>query len=274
MNTVKYLGFVGLAAAGLFATQAFATTCPTGTQGNPVCISTTGGDGPNTSLQDELNAITTSGPDINVYNGQYTPSSYWTIGATGGSENKILLELAGNASTNTFGIFDPSNTSNYLQLFSGPASAGWSTLLAQSGNTFTATYFDQNNVYQGQQSITINGNLFGYYLGAASDTPTYFSDPSKNPAFGPTYPNGMPQMAAYAGNGQTYLNGKPFLSGEYLLAWEDKTGSASDLDYNDFVVLVESVKAVPEPAALGMFGFGMLLIGAAVGFRRRRFNIG
>ena len=275
MNTVKYLGFVGLAAAGLFAAQAFAITCPTGTQGAPTCVATTGGDGPNSSLQDQLNAMTTSGPDINVYNGQYVPSSYWTIGATGGSENKILLELAGNAPTNTFGIFDPSNTGNYLQLFSGPASAGWSTLLSQTGNTFTATYFNASNVFQGQASITINGNLFGYYLGAASNSPTFFSDASKNEVGGTTYPGGMPHMLAYAGDGQTYLNGKPFLSGEYLLAWEDKPWGQSDLDYNDFVVLVESVQAVPEPAALGMFGFGVLLLGAAVGFsRRRRFNIG
>lgn len=270
MNTIKSLGLVGLAVSAMFAGQAFATVCPTGTQGAPTCIATTGGDGPNTSLQDQLNNMTTSGPDINVYNDQYVPSSYWTIGATGGSENKILLELAGNAPTNTFGIFDPSNTSNYLQLFSGPASAGWSTLLSQSGNTFTATYFDANNVVLGQNHITINGNLFGYYLGAASNSPTFFSDASKNEIGGTTYPNGMPHMVAYAGDGQTYLNGKPFLSGEYLLAWEDKTWGQSDLDYNDFVVLVESVKAVPEPAALGMFGLGVLLLGGFTVLRRRR----
>jgi hypothetical protein len=47
------------------------------------------------------------------------------------------------------------------------------------------------------------------------------------------------------------------------------------MDYNDFVVMVESVHPVPEPASLGMFGLGVLLLGAAVGLnRRRRFNIG
>lgn len=273
MNTVKSLGFAALAATALIASQAFATTCPAGTQGAPTCIATTGGDGPNSSLQDQLNAMTTSGPDINVYNGQYVPSSYWKLGATLGSENKILLELAGNASTNTFGIFDPSNPSNYLQLFNGPASAGWSTLLSQSGNTFTATYFDASNHIVGtQQSITINGNVFGYYLGAASNNPTFFSDASKNETGGSTYPNGMPHMVAYAGDGQTYLNGHPFLSGEYLLAWEDKPWGQSDLDYNDFVVLVESVKAVPEPTALGMFGLGVLLLGGFATLRRRSFK--
>ena len=278
MNTVKYLGFVGLAAAGLFAAQALATTCPVNkdgfqTMGNPVCIAPQGDDGPGTGLQDQLNAITTSGPQINVYTGQTSPSAYWQIGATGGSENKLMLEIAGNANSNTFGIFDPSNHGNMLQLFSGSASAGWSTLLQQNGSTFTATYFDGNGVFVSQNHITLNGNTFGYYLQGPGGM--FYSDNSLNEAGGTTYPNGMPHEATYAGNGQTKINGKKFLAGEFIMAWEDTTWGNSDLDYNDFVVMVESVHPVPEPAALGMFGFGMLLIGAAVGLnRRRRFNIG
>ena len=272
MNTIKSLALVGVAATALFAAQAFGTVCPPGTQGSPTCIATTGGDGPGTSLQQQLNDMTTSGPDINVYTGQYTPSSYWSIGASDSSVNKILLELAGNASTNTFGIYDPSNPANYLQLFSGPATAGYSTLLTQVGNTFIATYFNGSGHFEGQSEITINGNVFGYYLGAASATPTFFSDPTLNEAGGGTYPNGMHHMVAYAGNGQTYLNGKSFLSGEYLLAWEDLPWGSSDLDYNDFVVLVESVHAVPEPGVLGMFGLGALLMGLFAGLRRRSWN--
>ncbi|MDE2270366.1 MAG: PEP-CTERM sorting domain-containing protein [Xanthomonadaceae bacterium] len=273
MNTIKSLGLVGLAATALIATQAFATTCPINnvgqqTMGSPTCIAPYGQDGAGTGLQDELNAITTSGPDINVYTGQYQPSSFWSIGASGGSENKILLEIAGNANKNTFGIFDPTNPNNYLQLFSGPASAGWSTLLSQTGNTYTATYFNGSDVYQGQSSITINGNLFGYYLSGPGGT--FYSDPSMNETGGTVYPNGMPHMVTYAGTGQTYLNGKKFLSGEYLLAWEDSAWGKSDLDYQDFVVLVESVHSVPEPAVLGMFGLGVLLIGGLAALRRRQ----
>ena len=62
-------------------------------------------------------------------------------------------------------------------------------------------------------------------------------------------------------------NGK-FTNGEYLQAWED----GDDFDYNDFVVIVESVHPVPEPAVLGMFGIGALLIGFAAS-RRRRENV-
>lgn len=273
MNTIKSLTLVGLATTALFATQAFATACPAGTQGSPTCISTTSTDGPGKDLQTQLNNMTTSGPNIDVYNGQASPSAYWSIGASGQSANKIMLEIAGNAGSNTFGIFDKSNAGNYLQLFSGGASAGWSTLLAQIGNVFTATYFNGSGIFQSQSSITINGNEFGYYLGATGSGPAFYSDPTMNAPAGSLYPDGMRNMVAYAGNGQTYLNGKNFLSGETLLAWEDQAFRNSDLDYNDFVVLVESVHAVPEPGVLGMFGLGALLIGGFVGMRRRYLKV-
>jgi hypothetical protein len=269
----KYLGLLGLIAASLFATQAFATTCPTGKMGSPVCIATASSDGAGKDLQNQLNNITTSGPDINVYNGQTSPSAYWQVAASGTSANKIVMEIAGNANTNTFGIFDPTNSSNYLQLFAGSATTGWTTVLMQIGNQFTATYYNNIGGITGQNSMTLSGNTVGYYLGAASDTPTFYSDPTMNAPGGTTYPNGMPHMAAYAGNGTTYLNNAQFALGEYLLAWDDQVFSKSDLDYNDFVVLVESVHPVPEPAVLGMFGLGLLLIGGFELSRRRRYNV-
>ena len=288
MNTVKYLGFVGLAAAGLFAAQAFATTCPTApatgtqTQGGPVCIAPSGQDGPNTGLNNYFGpggSLIASGPGINVYNGQHTPSAYWSIGGTGISANKIVLEIAGNANSNSFGIFDPTNSANQLQLFSGSASAGWSTVLMNmGGGNYSVSYYNASGVFQSQTSATFGTtNLFGYYLSGPGGT--FFSNASMNETGGTTYPNGMPHMVAYEGNNTTTLKtGNTtglFLSNEFLLAWEDTAWATSDLDYNDFVVLVESVHSVPEPATLGMFGFGVLLIGAAVGLsRRRRFNIG
>lgn len=279
MNKRTSLSLAGIAAAALFAGQAFATVCPnapatgTPTQSGPICIAPVGQDGAGTGLQDQLNGITVSGPGIDVYNDQYQPSSWWSIGATGNSENKIVLEIAGNASVNTFGIFDPTNASNHLQLFGGGASAGWSTQLANlGGGNYMVTNYNAAGIYQGQTSATFGvTNLFGYYL----DTPdgTFYSVPGMNPNSNATYPGGVPHMVAYAGDGSTKLNihgvaGK-FLPNEFLLAWEDTLWANSDLDYNDFVVIVESVDPIPEPAALGMFGFGVLLLGVIVGLRRR-----
>lgn len=282
MNKFKIWGLVGLAATALFASQAFATPCPaapvggSATQGTPVCIATTSTDGAGDSLQDQLNDITLSGPGINVYTQQAIPSSFWSIGATGSSENKIVLEIAGNASKNTFGIFDPTDPSTHLQLFSGPASAGWTTTLTNlGGGHYTANYFNASAGYQGGASAAFGiTNEFGYYLDGPGGF--FFSDPAMNETGGTTYPNGMPHMVSFEGDGATTLQtgatSGTFLPNEYLLAWEDQPFSKSDLDYNDFVVLVESVHPVPEPAVLGMFGLGILMIGLFAGIRRRRHN--
>ncbi len=281
MNMCKHLSIVGLAATALFAGQALATVCPTApqtgvqTQGGPVCIAPVGTDGAGSGLQDQLDSMTVSGPGIDVYNNQSTPSAYWQIGATGHSENNILLEIAGNANTNTFGIFDPSDPGNVLELFSGNAGSGWSTSLGIIGNTYTATYFDQNGVYAGQAQASFGASVFGYYLGTEAYG-LFYSDASMNEAGGNTYPDGMSHMVAFAGDGENTINNGQhtgvFLPNEFILAWEDSPWSNSDLDYNDFVVMVESVRPVPEPAVLGMFGFGVLLVGAGVALRRRRMS--
>ena len=279
MNTIKYLGVAGLAAVGLFATQAFATTCPTApgtgtqTQGAPVCIAPVGTDGAGTGLQALLDGITQSGtPNIDVYHGQTSPSAYWSTSASGLGENRIMFEIAGYANTNSFGIFDPTNTQNRLELFGGPAGHNAATTLMWNGDgSFTAYYLDGS----GDSATATFGatNLFGYYLDNGHGE-VFYSVLGLNS-------DGTPHMVAYQGNGQTRLDNvktgqyATFGISDYILAWEDLPFGASDLDYNDFVVMVESVHPVPEPATLGMFGFGVLLIGAAVGLnRRRRFNIG
>lgn len=158
-------------------------------------------------------------------------------------------------------------------MFSGPASAGWSTTLQNLGSgNYTATYLNAGGVVQGQQSAHFGAtNLFGYYLSGPGGT--FYSDPTMNQDSGSSYANGTPHMVAYEGNNKTVLKtgntSGTFLSNEWLLAWEDQPFMNSDLDYNDFVVLVESVHPVPEPAVLGMFGLGVLLLGGFAALRRR-----
>ena len=181
-----------------------------------------------------------------------------------------MLEIAGNANTNTFGIYDLSNPGITFQLFSGPASAGATVaLMYNGGGIFSAGGLTS--------SAFGSGNSFGYYLGAAAGN--FYSNPSLNaPGTGGYFPGGMQQFVEYQGNGSTLQTGGGqtlFDPSMYLQSWEGQPFSNSDLDYNDFVVLVTANprQNVPEPAALGMFGLGALMIGVAVGLRRRREDV-
>ncbi len=184
--------------------------------------------------------------------------SYWSVGATGGSVSTMIIEVAGFAQNNMFGIY---NSGQYVQLFNGSATNGDQALLSikEDGSVY---------VNFADTGVDFSGNVFGFYINNIVDSGSglFHSDSSLNE-------NGVDHMLAYQGLDTDFVKLPTLAAGlwtdnEYILAFEDLYGGG-DLDYTDMVLMVESVNPVPEPATMLLFGMGLL---GLAGVTRRKIN--
>ena len=202
------------------------------------------------SLQQVLNSLVVSGPGVDAYLDQ-TDYALFTNGASGGSVATFIIELSGNAASNSFGIYSSGNAANKAQIFSGVAGSGSMALVSFAANGDILVNF--------QVVASGFGSSFGFYID--NGYTTYYSEDSLN--------NGAAMALIYQGDGVTVKKAPGYAPGlwspnEFIIAFED--GMDQFTDFNDLVVMVESIVPVPAPAAalLGMVGL------AAVGYIKRR----
>ena len=264
-----------------------------------LCLSTapamaaTFGDG-GASLQGVLDDITTSSSDpwdgtpgnssVNVTTENLSDSldSLWMLTDVQGAAT-MIIELAGFAADNEFGIYESGDVSNKVTVFDGSHVAGdiaTVKFLSDGKLRVNVTDPDDNLLNTYTSADPFAGNAFGFYLDSTDNAAVggglFYSDTSLNTA------DGLDHMYAYQGEGDMVLLpeqmfSKQWTPGGFVLAWEDLVGpygdpyggttGKSDRDFTDMVLMIESINPVPVPGAvlLGILGL------SAAGIKLRRF---
>lgn len=192
------------------------------------------------TLQGYLN---TADGGINVLTDQ-DAAQRWSTTISQNSTFTVQVELTGNAAGNSLGIYNAAAAVPALyQVFPGAATAGWfavASFRTTPTQRVIINLFDDTAVLQGSTTyLGANGSDFGFYLTGASGT--FYSQDARNPG-------GEAQALAFGGTG---IN-----TGNWFLCFEEGDVStfngatqASDQDYDDAVLFLESVNPTPVARA-------------------------
>jgi hypothetical protein len=186
-----------------------------------------------TTLQAYLNS---QGESINTLTDQ-VDGQVWNTSVSGNATFTLMIELTANAANNAIGVYNAGVPAPALRnIFPGGASAGWFATAHFGGGNLTVTVFDQNSVIQGQITYAgVNANAFGFYLVGPGGT--FYSEDAKNPG-------GKPRILTFLGTGPNF--------GDWWECFEDSNGATATSDFDDAVLLLQSV--VPTPTSASTWG--------------------
>lgn len=169
----------------------------------------------------------------------------------------LFVEFAGNAPINKFGIWfgnDQSNIVRYDLLLGGATSGSFAGVSIGAGKLDVIGLGCGTVVActapTGLLDAGISPTEFGFYFQTNSGPVIYSLD------------------ALNAGNEARFLSFQAGDTTNWAFAYEDLALAGSDRDYNDMVVKVESIVAVPEPSTWALMAGGLGGLGWIV--RRRR----
>ena len=189
------------------------------------------------TLQGYLNS---KGETINVLTDQQD-AQIWSQSASGNGALTLMVELSADAGVNSFGLYNASNpTPPLYQVFPAAASAGWFAIMSfrTLPDRVVVNLFDATAALQGTTTyLGIDANNFGFYEQNGNTGLVLYSQDGRNPGL-------AAQMLAYQGTGINL--------GEWWLCFEDAPLANSDRDYDDAVMILESVNPLATvPATLG-----------------------
>ena len=179
--------------------------------------------------------LTGVGESINVLTDQSSTQS-WTRTVSTTTGFTIQVELSANANLNEFGMYNGSAAVPTLfMLLPGSAGAAFHAAATfRPGGLLIVSRIDALGNFVNQQNFTgVDETNFGFYLKGPSGT--FFSQDFRNPG-GQAQAVSLQSTAANAGN--------------WWMCFEESSGAAgSDRDFDDSVILMESVNPTPVNSA-------------------------
>jgi hypothetical protein len=171
------------------------------------------------------------GESINV-NTDQDATQTWSHTVSGTTTYTVQFQSSPNSNVQQFGLYNASAVIPPLFfLLSGSVGPlGFSTATFKPGNIVVVNRFDALSNFLSTTTFGgVDPNNFGFYLSVPAGT--VFTQDSRNPG-------GLARALAYQGTGAN--------AGTWFLCWDEPlAGAPGDQDFDDLVVLMESVNPTP-----------------------------